>query len=78
LLGLNFEYILKVLDKWFESEPLKATLATDAVIGAMISPETPGSGSVVLLLYCNDFIDGLNIAIIISPRNHFEGHSQGI
>ena len=28
----------KILDKWFESEPLKATLATDACIGAMISP----------------------------------------
>ncbi|KAL4231243.1 Pyridine nucleotide-disulfide oxidoreductase domain-containing protein 2 [Mactra antiquata] len=38
----------KILDKWFESEPLKATLATDAVIGAMISPETPGSGYVLL------------------------------
>jgi len=33
----------KVLDKWFESEPLKATLATDAVIGAMISPHSSGS-----------------------------------
>ncbi|XP_052219667.1 pyridine nucleotide-disulfide oxidoreductase domain-containing protein 2-like isoform X2 [Dreissena polymorpha] len=38
----------KVLEKWFESEPLKATLATDAVIGAMISPDTPGSGYVLL------------------------------
>ncbi|GAB5578675.1 pyridine nucleotide-disulfide oxidoreductase domain-containing protein 2 [Prionailurus iriomotensis] len=36
--------ITKVLDQWFESEPLKATLATDAVIGAMTSPHTPGSG----------------------------------
>lgn len=34
----------KILNKWFESEPLKATLATDAVIGAMMSPESPGSG----------------------------------
>ena len=34
----------KVLDEWFESEPLKATLATDSVIGAMMSPDTPGSG----------------------------------
>lgn len=34
----------KVLDKWFESEPLKATLATDSVIGAMTSPQLPGSG----------------------------------
>ncbi|KAM6391254.1 pyridine nucleotide-disulfide oxidoreductase domain-containing protein 2 isoform 2-T2 [Pluvialis apricaria] len=36
--------ISKILDQWFESEPLKATLATDAVIGAMASPHTPGSG----------------------------------
>ncbi|XP_023564640.1 pyridine nucleotide-disulfide oxidoreductase domain-containing protein 2 isoform X2 [Octodon degus] len=40
--------ITKVLDQWFESEPLKATLATDAVIGAMTSPYTPGSGYVLL------------------------------
>nr|XP_022344034.1 pyridine nucleotide-disulfide oxidoreductase domain-containing protein 2-like [Crassostrea virginica] len=38
----------KILNKWFESEPLKATLATDAVIGAMMSPESPGSGYVLL------------------------------
>ena len=38
----------KILDKWFTSEPLKACLATDAVIGAMLSPETPGSGYVLL------------------------------
>ncbi|XP_053306163.1 pyridine nucleotide-disulfide oxidoreductase domain-containing protein 2 [Spea bombifrons] len=40
--------ISKVLDHWFESEPLKCTLATDAVIGAMASPATPGSGYVLL------------------------------
>ncbi|XP_058527755.1 pyridine nucleotide-disulfide oxidoreductase domain-containing protein 2 [Ochotona princeps] len=40
--------ITKVLGHWFESEPLKATLATDAVIGAMMSPHTPGSGYVLL------------------------------
>ncbi|XP_033371693.1 pyridine nucleotide-disulfide oxidoreductase domain-containing protein 2 isoform X7 [Parus major] len=40
--------ISKILDHWFESEPLKATLATDAVIGAMASPHTPGSGYVLL------------------------------
>nr|XP_060624184.1 pyridine nucleotide-disulfide oxidoreductase domain-containing protein 2 isoform X2 [Anolis sagrei ordinatus] len=40
--------ISKILDFWFESEPLKATLATDAVIGAMSSPHTPGSGYVLL------------------------------
>lgn len=38
----------KILDRWLESEPLKATLATDSVIGAMISPNTPGSGYVLL------------------------------
>lgn len=38
----------KFLDGWFESEPLKASLATDAVIGAMVSPHTPGSSYVFL------------------------------
>ncbi|TRY74466.1 hypothetical protein TCAL_08316 [Tigriopus californicus] len=38
----------KILDVWFESDPLKATLATDACIGAMASPSTPGSGYVLL------------------------------
>ncbi|XP_053245499.1 pyridine nucleotide-disulfide oxidoreductase domain-containing protein 2 isoform X4 [Podarcis raffonei] len=40
--------ISKILALWFESEPLKATLATDAVIGAMAGPHTPGSGYVLL------------------------------
>src|SRR5438132_1924801 len=30
-----------ILDRWFESEQLKATLATDAVIGAMAAPSMP-------------------------------------
>ncbi|KAK7110479.1 pyridine nucleotide-disulfide oxidoreductase domain-containing protein 2-like [Littorina saxatilis] len=38
----------KVLNKWFESEPLRATLATDSVIGAMTSPLLPGSAYVLL------------------------------
>ncbi|KAI4385146.1 hypothetical protein MLD38_003204 [Melastoma candidum] len=38
----------KVLNKWFESDVLKATLATDAVIGATGSINTPGSGYVLL------------------------------
>ena len=37
-----------VLDRWFESDILKATLATDAVIGAMTSPYHAGSGYVLL------------------------------
>ncbi|KAJ3610584.1 hypothetical protein NHX12_022676 [Muraenolepis orangiensis] len=40
--------IMKILNRWFESEPLRATLATDAVIGAMTSPYNPGSGYVLL------------------------------
>jgi phytoene dehydrogenase-like protein len=36
-----------VLDRWFESAELKATLATDAIIGAMASPSMPGTGYVL-------------------------------
>jgi len=36
-----------VLDRWFESDELKATLATDAIIGAWASPETPGTAYVL-------------------------------
>ena len=35
------------LESWFESEPLRATLATDAVIGAWAAPSTPGTGYVL-------------------------------
>ncbi|KAJ4431497.1 hypothetical protein ANN_20095 [Periplaneta americana] len=38
----------RILNHWFESEPLKATLATDAMIGSMVGPDTPGSGYVLL------------------------------
>ncbi|XP_042478846.1 pyridine nucleotide-disulfide oxidoreductase domain-containing protein 2 isoform X2 [Macadamia integrifolia] len=38
----------KVLNNWFESDVLKATLATDGVIGTMASVHTPGSGYVLL------------------------------
>lgn len=37
-----------VLNRWFESEVLKATLATDAVIGTTGNSQTPGSGYVLL------------------------------
>src|SRR4030095_2984059 len=36
-----------ILDRWFESPVLKDTLATDAIIGAMASPSTPGTGYVL-------------------------------
>jgi phytoene dehydrogenase-like protein len=35
------------LAAWFESEPLRATLATDALIGAWAAPSTPGTGYVL-------------------------------
>jgi phytoene dehydrogenase-like protein len=37
-----------ILERWFESEVLKATLATDAVIGAFASPAMPGTAYVLL------------------------------
>ncbi|KAE8740569.1 hypothetical protein FOCC_FOCC013902 [Frankliniella occidentalis] len=40
--------IRQILDQWFESEPLRATLATDALIGAMHDTHTPGGGYVLL------------------------------
>ncbi len=36
-----------ILDRWFESEHLKATLATDAIIGAMAAPSMPGTAYVL-------------------------------
>ena len=36
-----------LLEEHFESEPLRATLATDAIIGAFASPSMPGTGYVL-------------------------------
>jgi phytoene dehydrogenase-like protein len=36
-----------ILDRWFESDEVKATLATDAIIGAMASPSMPGTAYVL-------------------------------
>jgi phytoene dehydrogenase-like protein len=38
----------RILDRWFESDVLKGTLATDAIIGAFTPPSAPGSGYVLL------------------------------
>ena len=45
------------LDQYFESEVLKATLATDAVIGAMKSPSSLGSAYVLLHHVMGDIDD---------------------
>src|SRR5437870_11437506 len=36
-----------ILDRWFESEELKVTLSTDAIIGAMATPSMPGTAYVL-------------------------------
>jgi len=36
-----------ILDRWFESDELKATRATDAIIGTFASPSTPGTAYVL-------------------------------
>ncbi len=36
-----------ILDRWFESEEVKATLATDAIIGAFAAPSMPGTAYVL-------------------------------
>ncbi|XP_065828221.1 pyridine nucleotide-disulfide oxidoreductase domain-containing protein 2-like [Oscarella lobularis] len=51
----------KFLDSWFESEPLKCTLATDAVIGASLSPYSAGTGY-VLLHHVSGEVDGIRNA----------------
>ncbi|XP_070833890.1 pyridine nucleotide-disulfide oxidoreductase domain-containing protein 2 [Chaetodon trifascialis] len=75
--------IMKILNRWFESEPLNATLATDAVIGAMTSPSNPGSGYVLLHHvmgelekekgawgYVEGGMGGVSKAIASSARSH--------
>jgi phytoene dehydrogenase-like protein len=36
-----------ILDRWFESEEVKTTLSTDAIIGAMATPSMPGTAYVL-------------------------------
>ena len=38
----------EILDRWFESEPIKAALGFDSIVGNFASPYTPGSGYVLL------------------------------
>ncbi|KAE8647588.1 pyridine nucleotide-disulfide oxidoreductase domain-containing protein 2 [Cucumis sativus] len=48
----------KVLNRWFESDVLKATLAGDAIIGTMTSINTSGSGYVLLHHVMGETIHG--------------------
>lgn len=47
-----------LLDEWFESEPLKATMAASGIIGSLVGPRTPGSAYVLLHHYFGE-IDGV-------------------
>lgn len=48
LLDLFTKSAGELLDHWFESEPLKAALGWDSVVGNFASPYTPGSAYVLL------------------------------
>ncbi|MBB5208179.1 phytoene desaturase family protein [Chiayiivirga flava] len=48
LLDLFAKSAGELLDAWFESEPLKAALGWDSVVGNFASPYTPGSAYVLL------------------------------
>ncbi len=48
LLDFFTESARDVLDRWFESDPVKAVFGFDAVVGAFASPDTPGSAYVLL------------------------------
>ena len=43
--------------QWFESEPLRATLAASGIIGTFLSPRTPGSAYILLHHYMGE-VDG--------------------
>jgi phytoene dehydrogenase-like protein len=73
----------RILDRWFESEQLKVTLATDAVIGAMASPSMPGTAYVLfhhVMGECNGVrgvwgyvrggMGGISNAIASAARQH--------
>jgi phytoene dehydrogenase-like protein len=46
-----------LLDGWFESDPIKAVLGFDSIVGSYQSPYTPGSGY-VLLHHCFGEVNG--------------------
>lgn len=73
----------QILNRWFESDILKTTLSTDAVIGALISPKNNGSAYVLLhhvmgeaagkkgvWSYVRGGMGSISEAIAASARNH--------
>jgi phytoene dehydrogenase-like protein len=47
------------LDRWFECDPLKATMSASGIIGTFLSPRSPGSAYVLLHHYMGE-IDGVS------------------
>lgn len=47
------------LDRWFECEPLKATMSASGIIGTLLGPRSPGSAYVLLHHYMGE-IDGVS------------------
>ena len=47
-----------LLDRWFESDVLKGTMAASGIIGTLVGPRTPGSAYVLLHHYFGE-IDGV-------------------
>ncbi|AKI02800.1 phytoene dehydrogenase-like oxidoreductase [Hoeflea sp. IMCC20628] len=47
----------EILDRWFESDPVKALFGFDGIVGAWTSPHTPGTGY-VLLHHCFGEVHG--------------------
>jgi phytoene dehydrogenase-like protein len=45
------------VSQWFETEPLRATLASSGIIGTFLSPRTPGSAYILLHHYMGE-VDG--------------------
>ncbi len=72
-----------ILDRWFESDEVKATLATDAVIGALAAPSMPGTAYVLfhhvmgetngkrgVWAYVKGGMGGLTQALAAAARRH--------
>jgi phytoene dehydrogenase-like protein len=72
-----------ILERWFESEQLKVTLATDAVIGAFASPSMPGTAYVLfhhvmgecegrrgVWAYVRGGMGGITQALVAAARQH--------
>jgi len=57
LIGMFTRSAAELLERWFESEPIKAVFGFDAVVGNFASPFHPGTGY-VLLHHCFGEVNG--------------------